>query len=396
MPPSNILYLPNRAAAIKTLKPGQRIFPGLLICATLLCITPNLHAHQPNREPPAEPLPTSIFGFEIFPGLVRSSPNHRFLFSLNLLAGKSYGSYILEIGTLANIASGEVYGLQIAGLANYNNTISGLQIGGLFNVSRKVTGAQIGFINMAGDVAGLQIGGHNFIAHSFSGLQLSAANTVEKTLFGLQLAIFVNEAHHAYGTQLAPVNISNTINGLQLGLINYAKTVHGLQIGLINIASPTAASIGLINISDQNTFDLELSASEDGLATLGLRHQASALYNTYFVGTRLTNSNDFTPAAGLGIGWHTSITPNFEFSIDTTTTLVLGPTNDRSKINILQKLRPLITWQPTQRFALFAGPTLTLQFIATHSESFAPINSSNITDHTALWPGLTLGTRLSL
>src|SRR5690606_7626912 len=123
--------------------------------------------------------------------------------------------------------------------------------------------------------------------------------------------------------------------------------------------------------------------------------EASALYNLYFVGTHRapTDMRDFNLVVGLGIGWRTRLSVDFEFSLDTTTNLIVIPVSQGLRMRPLQKLRSLVAWQPAEHFALFAGPTLTAQFDVRSGITYAPITSWAVSDSVAIWPGFTLGGR---
>ena len=70
----------------------------------------------------------------------------------------------LQIGGLANIATVESYGVNIAGLSNIAETAYGLQVSFIFNMTRELHGAQIALVNYTEDCpSGFQIGLVNII-----------------------------------------------------------------------------------------------------------------------------------------------------------------------------------------------------------------------------------------
>jgi hypothetical protein len=77
-------------------------------------------------------------------------------------------------------------------------------------------------VNLAGDLAGLQIGLFNSAATSEAGCcQLGAINILRgEDSQGTMLGFLFNKADGLRGLQLGLINICNTLDGCQLGLIN--------------------------------------------------------------------------------------------------------------------------------------------------------------------------------
>lgn len=70
----------------------------------------------------------------------------------------------LQVSGLANVATEESYGANIAGLANLSKTAYGLQFAFIFNMTEELHGAQIGLVNYTADCpSGFQIGLVNII-----------------------------------------------------------------------------------------------------------------------------------------------------------------------------------------------------------------------------------------
>ena len=146
-------------------------------------------------------------------------------FGLGLVS--SLGAGGLAVAGLVNSSAGPFYGLQVAGVFNYNDggrrgkptdcPTLGVQLAILGNKARLVGGWQIGGINFAERVYGQQLG-------------LGSA-TID--FYGIQSSCFVNMASSGHGLQLAAYNCVGDLTGVQLGLVNQAS--HGFQIGLINI-----------------------------------------------------------------------------------------------------------------------------------------------------------------
>lgn len=129
---------------------------------------------------------------------------------LNLLAGRHNNVAILDIGTLANLALGEVIGIEVAGLWNQvNQDLMGIQISGIAN-------------RVYGDLTGLQIAGianYNAAADT-TGLQIAPVNVNQGETTGVQIGIY---------------NQVESMSGVQIGLFNSAKNYYGMQLGLCNL-----------------------------------------------------------------------------------------------------------------------------------------------------------------
>lgn len=235
---------------------------------------------------------TRLLHFSLVPGLSTNGIHggkYRNTISLNLFSGYSNGNNFLEVGGLSNFNQSNVYGLQVAGLANVLggnaflvhdiNTKSdseddagadlvGIQISGIMNLlTGKLHGLQAtGGINTAReDAIGFQAAGvANVVHESMMGMQIAGfQNTSYKALDGGQIAGIYNYTSGAMqGFQISAFNQAKSINGkrstspsratgLQLGLINMVrKSMAGYQIGLVNFGGDmNGTQLGLVNIN---------------------------------------------------------------------------------------------------------------------------------------------------
>lgn len=116
---------------------------------------------------------------------------------INLLHGRNHNVGILDVGLL-NETTDREYGLQIGGLWNsVRGDLTGIQIAGLVNTSGGPLsqGVQIGCCNMAGTMAGLQIGVFNHTFGSMIGWQIGAFNISDQPLHGTQIGLInLNES----------------------------------------------------------------------------------------------------------------------------------------------------------------------------------------------------------
>jgi len=117
-----------------------------------------------------------------------------------------------------------VSGLRLNLLYGRNRALRGLDLGLVNAVSGGVQGAQLGLGNLAGDLAGLQLGFYNEAAASEMGCcQIGAINFLR--------------GDGSQGAMFGIFNLADNLSGFQLGLVNICNTLDGLQVGLINIIS---------------------------------------------------------------------------------------------------------------------------------------------------------------
>lgn len=325
----------------------MRPLTSSILCFAAL-IAPTAQAEEPARLG---------FGFDLLPYVGTSSvdASARRVVSFNLIGGLAGGLDAFELGAAFNLQTGLSRGVQIAGAFNLVDA----------------------------DLQGLQIaGGLNLVTGELEGVQLAPAQSVGRL----------------EGLQLGAVNVATgPVEGVQLGAVNVATGhVDGVQIGAINIAPSASAGVGVLNVYWDGWFDLDVGATETGLALVGVRHGSAALYNTWVVGTHLGRSEDF--AFGLGIGAQAFVGESIELSIDLTSVAIADEGRLRDA-DLQVMLRPQIAWRASADFALWAGPTLNL-LMTSREEVEAPGWASELGDAEAgerstwLWAGFGVGVRL--
>ena len=187
-------------------------------------------------------------------------------YGLDIGAFTAYTCKIAGVQVALGAEAGNLYGLQIGGIASFVDSGYGVQIGGVFtfafyeyhgiqaagvvNIARySLAGAQLGAINISGRATGVQAGLLNIQVDGCSGplLQVGMLNRTE-ALNGLQIGI-VNSKDSDLGkgwaAQFGIYNHTASIRGLQLGVINRAEKLVGVQVGLVNIVSAKHRRIGL-------------------------------------------------------------------------------------------------------------------------------------------------------
>jgi hypothetical protein len=137
---------------------------------------------------------------------------------LDVLVGNHYRVYGLDIGGLGNITTQESWGIEVAGLMNWNKgetDIVLLQAAGIANINVnkvRMVGVQVALYNSnqaESSLGGLEVGLYNDSPHA--------------KVMGLQVGLY-NKAYEVYGFQIGVFNSTNSLHGLQIGLVNYNAT----------------------------------------------------------------------------------------------------------------------------------------------------------------------------
>lgn len=229
-------------------------------CLTLLCLTPIVHAEEPDEtvevidvteisepvelitseeeiEPggsvgsgkPVAPVETaeapdpgtkgsSVLQVAIWPPRLQMF-NDLYTITglrLGLPVAKNRYVYGLDIGGLATItgdknARGEMKGIQFAPAGNdVEGDAGGIQIAGVIN---KVTGM----------VKGIQVAGFiNEVQEETAGIQISGfCNYAHKTLTGIQIGAWNEQREDSKGIQIGGINYTGS--GFQIGVLNFNK-----------------------------------------------------------------------------------------------------------------------------------------------------------------------------
>lgn len=270
--------------------------------------------------------------------------------SFNILGGYSAGTNKAEFGGVFNINTGNVKSFQAAGVFNLNGgETNGVQLGGLFNLN----------------------------LHSSSGVQAAGfTNLIIRDAHGAQLAGFLNlAANHTEGAQVAGfANISKSITGTQVaGFVNIAKHVNGSQIGFLNIAdSIRGVPVGFLSFVAKGYHTLELGADEVIPVNISFRTGVRAFYNIISVGMRPEQSDSVTWSFGYGVGTSPRIFKKLYLNIEATANQVNK--GNVEALNLVNRVYTGLDFQVARKFALYAGPTLSIRVYDTtfnqHPELF--------------------------
>ena len=126
---------------------------------------------------------------------------------INVFVGRHRDVGFIDAGVLGNVATGNMTGIELAGL--YNRV-----------------GSSDGAIQAACIM--------NSVERDFCGMQLGLVNSVDGDMQGLQAGA-VNLTQDGAGVQMGVFNRAERFSGLQIGLANYAYQLQGVQIGAFNV-----------------------------------------------------------------------------------------------------------------------------------------------------------------
>ncbi|MGF1925418.1 MAG: STN and carboxypeptidase regulatory-like domain-containing protein, partial [Bacteroidia bacterium] len=248
-----------------------------------------------------------------------------------------------------NAVGGDVEGVQLAGIVNYDKkNLKGFQAGGILN-------------NVAGTVEAVQLAGVlNYDQRGMRGFQAAGvANTVFGTVQGVQVAGVSNFAvKKSSGMQISGVgNISAAeFRGTQIaGVFNYAKKFSGLQVGLINLADTSlGTSIGLLNLSKNGYKKISFFSNDLVNANAAIKTGNANLYTLLVAGK---NFSDTARIETIGVGFGHDFVFGKRIAIEgemITQYLYLG---NFDYANILMRFQANLELRLFKGFAVFGGPS---------------------------------------
>lgn len=289
--------------------------------------------------------------------------------SLNLFAGNSGGVNGAEIGFFINTVNYHVKGFQGAGFGNVvGRSVDGVQLAGFLNVAGKETkGFQgAGFGNVSGErTRGAQAAGFFNVAGEFDrGAQLAGFLNVAGTgSTDAQLAGFFNYAEQIRGAQLAGfINVGGNVKGVQMaGFLNVADSLNGIPIGLFNV------------VVKNGYRQFEFSFSETQYANFSYRMGVRKLYNIYSFSKPTGPGTRWLFGFGLGgeLDLNEKVMLNLEAVVNQELWIAEPAVNSFmhiDRLNLLNQLRVLFTFNPSDRVSLFVGPTFNVTVAETNPD----------------------------
>lgn len=219
-------------------------------------------------------------------------------YSINFFGGYSMGTRQIELGFFFNVDRGDVSFMQIAGFGNVvGGNVIGAQAAGFFNLNGGETKAAqaAGFTNINfDDFQGVQVAGlANVNLKSADGVKAAGMfNFSNGHSAGVNIAGFANIHRGNFsGPQIAGftnINSKGTVSGSQIsGFLNYGKKVHGTQIAFMNVAdSLTGVPIGFLSIVKHGYHKLEISADETFFTNIAFRSGVRRFHNIILAGVQ--------------------------------------------------------------------------------------------------------------
>ena len=310
-------------------------------------------------------------------------------FSINILAGYSQGTDGLEMGTLFNINTRDMIGVQLAGIGNITGRfVKGFQAASVLNYNGLLLeGVQVaGFSNInAGDIEGWQISGFSNVTNGIlKGGQLSGfSNVATKSVDGVQIASFSNVAtKDVNGMQLSAFNnYAKEVQGIQISsFVNYAGHNKGVQLGFFNYADTSSGiPIGFMSIVKHGYHTWEISATETFPVNMAFRTGVNLFYNIFEIGV----GNDVYHAT-YGIGTMPSLGRRWSLSMDLTAgAIIQSTTSDWEDLPAHFRFTPAINFQVSKKFTIALGPSINYFVFPLQSEdTFYKLSSYSFYEQT--------------
>ncbi|MEO8698431.1 MAG: hypothetical protein ABI867_00270, partial [Kofleriaceae bacterium] len=172
--------------------------------------------------------------------------------SLDLIAGYSGGSSMVTVSGVVDIERGNVWGLQLAGVAALAPRVGGIQVAGVAAVAGEVTGVQLaGTAAVADSVDGLQVGGVAVLARRHGDSQLAGVAAVSNGRAAAQFAGVAAVAGSSATVQGAGVAaVARGSSNIQVGgVAAVAGGSSSLQIGGVAVAAGGTANLQIAGVA---------------------------------------------------------------------------------------------------------------------------------------------------
>lgn len=186
----------------------------------------------------------------------------------------------IQVAPLINYVEKGQVPVQVAGLANFADTLRGIQVGAVWSRANVLRAVQVNGLwsHARQSRSGVQVaGGHSSVRRGRVQLQVAGLTNQADSLIGVQVAGFANQAR--------------VLRGLQLGLINHANVIDGgLQLGLLNTSRRGGYRVW------------EMSSNDVTWANLSFKSGVAAFYTHFTVGIRPDTARQRLWAVGFGVG----------------------------------------------------------------------------------------------
>lgn len=227
---------------------------------------------------------------------------------------------------------GSVHGLQLGGVNVVVRSGASAHLEAPDAAAADVVGVQLGYLaNVAtGHVSGVQLAGlFNHATGPAAAWQAAAAvNVAGGSLTGLQSAFLFNTARRLRGVQAGLVNLAGDVDGLQVGLVNVARKVRGVSVGLVNIAEDIeGVPIAPFSVSRTGGVHPTLWSGTSGLGNVGVKLSTRNTYSLVFGSYHRAFEREFF-GGGFALGARVALGHNFYSDLDVSGTYLIAP--DRS------------------------------------------------------------------
>lgn len=168
---------------------------------------------------------------------------------VELVGGSMKG---VEFGGFNVVDAGVTAGAQFGLLANRTKDVYGIQLAGLLNWNDDLAyGIQAAAVNFDSEFVGFQMGVVDWMFGNMTGASLAVANVACNEFNGLALGAFNYSVGKVVGAQIGALNVVNGASeGLQLGIVNASQHHTGVQIGVINLnATGAIVFLPVVNVN---------------------------------------------------------------------------------------------------------------------------------------------------
>jgi hypothetical protein len=289
----------------------------------------------------------------------------------------------IQAAGIFNMNAGHTEGIRLAGLFNAGNTNNGFQAAGLFNANHGISkGANIaGLFNMLNDsTSGTDISAlFNISREHKEGMQLAGLfNTSQGTMKGIQLSTLFNFSESHKGTQIALLNIADSMDGIPIGLISVVKHgYHKIEVfGDDLFYTQLAYRTGVPLFHNIFSAGVDLTNRVSGLWNVGYGIGSSmSLGNRWnltsdMLAQRIIHQRHFNQAPFLAsafIGIEKQFHPKFSISIGPTYHVLFNYAGNTEYLDITKKIIPYSLSQKTYNngntLSMWVGGKVSFKFL---------------------------------
>jgi len=304
--------------------------------------------------------------------------------------GHVYGG---QVGGIISVNSGGVDGGQVSGIVSITNgDLRGGQVAAITSITTgNVKGGQVAAISSitGGDVKGGQgaaianIAGGDVSKFQWSGiLNIAGGNTD-----GAQISTFLNIT-------------GGTNSGAQVGVLNIANQVNKMQLGLLNVANKNdGIAFGLINAIGNGRVDIDIHYDESEYNNLTIRSGAQHIYNHFSYGKKNNGDDDYARIR-WGVGFSKKYSHHFSQDYEAMLSLRVPDDNSFHDENTYKHYPRVLTIGSNLSYAIIpkikivAGLSINALIKKQRGDLSKETYFGKETDK--IWPGATLGLRISL